>query len=151
MSIFPATDLVINVDHAADPAKRAFALQRLKLLSSPIAGKRIHDNSNTHSINFTNSYHPTPLSASSPQAGNNLIHRDGVNEASSLRKFEAFLLQSWLEIILPKVEGGAYGSDSAAGTWRSLFAEQLGEQLAQKDFIGISRVIKHDVSETIKS
>lgn len=151
MSIFPPTDLIIDVDNAADPSKRSMAIQRLKHISSTLSDHPVNIVSDTHMTHFENSYRPASLSSIQERATPHQINQDPVNEASSLKKFEAFLLQSWLELLLPKIEGGAYGHDGAAGTWRSLFAEQLGAQLAQKDCIGINRLMDHDNSVTTQN
>lgn len=140
MSIFPPTDLVIDVGRAADPSKRAAAIQRLERLSSPGPDAGSLPASHPDHFIFTN-IHPT-LSSSRPSDRLN-IDAGRPDSVSAVKKFEAFLLQTWLEVLLPKIDGGAYGNDHAGGVWRTLMAEQLGDQLAKSDCLGISRLIDH--------
>lgn len=140
MSIFPPSDLVIDVGRAADPSRRAAAIQRLERLSSPVPDAGSTPASHSDPYTFTN-IHPT-LSQSRPSDRLKLDtgRPDGV---SAFKNFEAFLLQTWLEVLLPKIDGGAYGNDHAGGVWRTLMAEQLGDQLAKSDSLGISKLIDH--------
>jgi len=63
--------------------------------------------------------------------------------AEMAQKFEAFLLQSFLETLLTK-EDSAFGRGTAGGVWRSMTAEQVGAQLAKHGLIGLDRVFaKH--------
>ncbi|MEO8321901.1 MAG: rod-binding protein, partial [Bradyrhizobium sp.] len=54
------------------------------------------------------------------------------------RKFEAFVLQVFVETMLPQ-QGDLFGKGTAGNVWRSMLAEQLGNQLAQGKGIGIAK------------
>jgi Rod binding domain-containing protein len=55
------------------------------------------------------------------------------------RKFEAFVLQVFVETMLPQKADDLFGKGTAGGIWRSMMAEQLGNQLAQGKGIGIAK------------
>ena len=55
------------------------------------------------------------------------------------RKFEAFILQTFVETMLPKESEEVFGKGTAGGVWKSMLAEQLGSQLAKGKGIGIAR------------
>ena len=55
------------------------------------------------------------------------------------RKFEAFVLQVFVETMLPKQSEDLFGKGTAGTVWRSMLAEQLGNQLAQGKGIGIAK------------
>ena len=149
MSIFPPSDLVINVGQAADPSRRALAIQRLERLSASLPIDEIIPPfpSKTHSFSSIQStFSSSGLSSPQPQNHSLDRHSEGI---PAYRKFEAFLLQTWLEQLLPKIDGGASGDNNASGVWRSLMAEQLGEQLARSDCIGISRLLDQHKTHAI--
>lgn len=54
------------------------------------------------------------------------------------RKFEAFILQTFVEAMLPKESEEVFGKGTAGGVWKSMLAEQLGNQLAKGKGIGIA-------------
>lgn len=55
------------------------------------------------------------------------------------RKFEAFILQTFVETMLPKDSEEVFGKGTAGSVWKSMLAEQLGNQLAKGKGIGIAR------------
>ncbi|MCK1388052.1 rod-binding protein [Bradyrhizobium sp. 21] len=55
------------------------------------------------------------------------------------RKFEAFILQTFVETMLPKESEEVFGKGTAGGIWKSMLAEQLGAQLAKGKGIGIAK------------
>jgi flagellar protein FlgJ len=55
------------------------------------------------------------------------------------RKFEAFILQTFVETMLPKESEQIFGKGTAGSVWKSMLAEQLGNQLAKGKGIGIAR------------
>ena len=61
--------------------------------------------------------------------------------ASPYRKFEAVLLQTFVQEILPK-DDQLFGDAASADISRSMMAEQLANQLAKSDRIGIARMIE---------
>lgn len=143
MSIFPSIDLVIDVGRAADPSRKAEALKRLERISSSTSASA----SIPFALNPTNlstrnllSFHSPKQQISTPP-GASPDFQD--NQVAAFRKFEAFILQTWLDVLLPKAGFGAYGNDQAGGLWRSLMAEQLGEQLSKNDSFGIERLAHH--------
>lgn len=150
MSIFPSTDIISDVARAADPHKREAAMKRLSEISvahgapatafsAILDGPRNADPA--RSLLTLPSAKSTGLSTR-PQPAK-------TPAAVAAQKFEAYILQSWLELLLPKVEGGTFGSGGAGNIWRSMMAEQLGTQLAKSGAIGIQRIIdKGDYSPT---
>jgi hypothetical protein len=56
-------------------------------------------------------------------------------------EFEAFVLQSFVEAILPKDAETVFGGGLAGGYWKSMLAETLGKELAEHGGIGIAKMI----------
>jgi hypothetical protein len=55
------------------------------------------------------------------------------------RKFEAVVLQSFIEAMLPQQAEKVFGKGTAGSIWRSMLAEQLGNQLARSGGVGIAK------------
>lgn len=152
MSIFPAADLVSGVAQAADPRKLAGAMKRLAETSDSPAPPGVQFASALKSA----AGEPAPGRAHSGVAGGAPPSRTfasasaspplraaGADGAASeaARKFEAFVIQSFLEIVLPKEDEGAYGQGAAGGVWRSMMAEQLGTQIAKAGGVGLQKML----------
>lgn len=135
MSIFPATDIVSDVARAADPQKAQAAFARLSSMATAridaVAPKQF---SLDATMRLSSSVTETKPIANEPAAGQS-------QALSVTQKFEAFLMQNWLETLLPKEGSGIYGSDPGANIWRSMMAEQLGTKLASVDCLGLHKFL----------
>lgn len=149
MSIFPATDLISDVANSADSRRLAAGLQRLRNLSMSVADKTsISQPISTarqggkEEVSRAIRFEAVVRLEKPPTNNIQNIQRDPKSgNAVAARKFEAFILQTWLETLLPKTEGGSFGTDGSANIWRSMMAEQLGMQLARSDVIGLQKII----------
>jgi len=54
-------------------------------------------------------------------------------------QFEAFVLQSFVQSMLPKNATNVYGRGTAGEVWRSMLAEKIGEELARSGQVGIAQ------------
>ena len=61
------------------------------------------------------------------------------------QQFEAFVLQSFVQELLPKESEAVFGGGLAGEYWRSMLAERLGEVLAETGSIGISEMVRDSV------
>jgi Rod binding domain-containing protein len=57
------------------------------------------------------------------------------------RDFEAFVLQSFVQSMLPNEAEDVFGRGTAGAMWKGLLAEQLGKQLARSGGIGIAAAV----------
>jgi hypothetical protein len=55
------------------------------------------------------------------------------------RKFEAFVLQMFVESMLPKDASDIFGKGTAGTVWRSMLAEQISNEMAKGNGIGIAK------------
>lgn len=53
-------------------------------------------------------------------------------------KFEAMVLQTFMQSILPRDSESVYGGGMAGDMWKSMLAQQLGEVMARRGGIGIA-------------
>lgn len=80
-----------------------------------------------------------------PQAGLQPFRPLVKHESRSLspyQKFESFVLQSFVQSMLPSDNESFYGGGTAGNIWRSMLAEQLGDQLARSGGIGIAKMLE---------
>lgn len=145
MSIFPATDLVTEVAQAADPTRRNAAVARLSDLSS-VAPTSVDGFAELIAENRKLGQ-TKPSGVTSPIASNSSASSSmGVRPGEATQKFEAFIIQSCLETILPKSEGGFFGRGAAGDVWRSMVAEQIGDQIAKSGGLGLRKLLDHEMS-----
>ena len=60
-------------------------------------------------------------------------------QAEAFRQFESFILQSFIETMLPKNAESVFGSGTAGGIWKSMMAEKLADQISRSGGIGIAQ------------
>lgn len=130
MSIFPANDMIVDVARAADPTKRDLATRRLAALSQgadfgPMSAELRQGRLQTQGVRTLQ----TAAQQRTPSA------------ADPIRKFEAFILQSFIEQMLPKDTENVYGHGLAGDIWRSLMAEHMATRITEAGGIGIGKTL----------
>lgn len=123
MAVSLPTDIIMDVARAADPEKVQAARDRLTAYASQAPS----------SAGFA-----ATLDASFP---------GGVRataEMGPFQQFESFVLQSFIENMLPEENEAVYGKGLAGGMWKSMMAEQIANQLAKAGGIGIADRILTD-------
>ncbi len=137
MAIAPPSDIILDVAQAADP-------QRLQAATSKLA--RMAAGGGVASDSFD--LHLTSAAAGKPSsnglAATTLLRTTPAIQTQSgspYRKFEAMVLQSFVENILPK-DDNLFGDAASADMCRSMLAEQLAGQLAKGGVLGIAKMIK---------
>jgi len=128
VAITPATDIVLDVARAADPERYRAALERLARLR---AGADVS---------------PPPAFTPNPPVANTANPPAQTTPGARSRRqldpygqFEAFVLQSFLQSMMPRNATSVYGRGSAGEFWRSMLAEKLGDELARSGQVGIAR------------
>lgn len=58
--------------------------------------------------------------------------------AEAFRQFESFVLQSFIETMLPQNAESVFGSGTAGSVWKSMLAEKLADQISRSGGIGIA-------------
>jgi Rod binding domain-containing protein len=123
MAISLATDIVMDVMKAAEPAAVEAARTRLKEISvTAEAGEPF----STH------------LSATVSNAP------DKAPDAEAYKKFEALVLGNFIQTMLPEDSEGVYGGGLSGGMWKSILAQHLGEAVAETGGIGIANRLLAD-------
>jgi peptidoglycan hydrolase FlgJ len=150
LSINPPSDIVLGVANAADPQKLREAAAQLaraggvsagadavSAAASPSAAARI-------TAARAKAVFDPPPPASRSQAVKPPAKTDVKPEQEPYKKFEAFMLQTFVEAMLPKDAPNVFGSGPAGNIWRSMLAEHLANEIARGTSFGIAeQIAKH--------
>ncbi len=141
MAISPPSDILLDVAAAADPAKVQAATARLAVLAADPSAAN-DGFSNALASAGTSSAPGLPGGAARLNTSMGGTHAAAAHGKQSVyTKFEAVLLQSFIEAMLPKDEE-LFGDKNSAGVYRSMMAEQLANQIAAAGGIGIAKSIE---------
>jgi hypothetical protein len=143
MAIKPSSDIVLDVLKAADPVRAQAAAQRLSALGaasvdSPDAFAKALDAAQS------------PPAAQSDSVINAADMRDQLPSLDALAsgdqkaektkiEFEASILKSFVDEIMPKNETDVYGEGTAGDIWKSMLSEQIARQIAKSGAFGIAK------------
>lgn len=121
MSISPPSDIILDVARAAEPAALETARARLQKAGGAATGEVF----------------------AAGVGGSSAVRAAGQRAAKSALpeafvKFEAMVLQTFMQSLLPKESEAVFGSGMAGDMWKSMLAEQLGKVMAERGGIGIA-------------
>jgi peptidoglycan hydrolase FlgJ len=121
LAISPPSDIVLDVVRAADPAgveaARAALANRAGSASAVAETFALHENSATRTATAGGSTAGTP---------------------ETFKRFEAMVLQTFIQSMLPNDSAAVYGKGMAGDMWKSLLAEKVADSMAERGGIGIS-------------
>lgn len=144
MAISPPSDLLLDVARAADPGKVREATARLARLAADPGAANEGFGKALAAAGAGKVAAPAGAEAkapAAPPAGGAAPLRTRTEPAlDAYRKFEAVLLQNFVESILPK-DDESFGDAASAGIYRSMMAEQLATQISKAGGIGIAGAI----------
>jgi len=121
VAISPPTDIVMDVLRAADPAQVREARDKLAAARATAA---VSDFS--------------PVAAEVRAAPRAAVQND------PFVKFEAMVLGSFIQSMLPQEAGEAYGGGFAGDMWKSMLAQHMGDAVAARGGIGIANRLLAD-------
>jgi len=138
VAINPPSDIVLDVARAADPEAYRAAVDRLARLRAAAPSDQVFMLPAVQPPTAPNTTAPGPeasvdRSLSAPRSADRRARLDPYGQ------FEAFVLQNFLESMLPKEATNVFGKGSAGEFWRSMLAEKLGGELARSGQIGIAQ------------
>jgi peptidoglycan hydrolase FlgJ len=151
LAITPASDIVLDVARAADPSKYQAAAARLARMGGNAAETRAanapdwsanleaaESKAATGSPGFT-------LPAQTPSRPVSTTAAPAKHlKADPFKQFEAFVLQNFIQLMLPKQAENVFGSGTSGEIWKSMLADKLGSQVAAKGGIGIAARLAKD-------
>ncbi len=144
MAISPPSDIVLDVAGAADPERVRAATERLaRLAADPTASTAGFAEALAAARKPARPGPPTLAPFASPglaSARNSIVNAAPQDKLKAYQKFEAVLLQNFVEAMLPK-DTELFGDKNSADIYRSMMAEQLANQLAKGGSLGIAKQI----------
>lgn len=146
MAIQPPSDLVLDVSRAADPLEYRASVEKLRNAQSAVraANQEIAGNgfSNLAKMNDNLS-----VSATSEQYGNQVKIKEKTADSSHVeayKKFEAFMLQSFIQNMFTTDTPSVFGKGQAGEYWKSMMAEAMAGELADHGGIGVAKMLERD-------
>jgi hypothetical protein len=141
LAINPPGDIILGVANAADPSKYQTAADRLARMGGDAAGT-----SGAQAVSSSATAQPslptTPVAPqglrSAPALPADRPLEQSRGKADALMQFEAFVLQSFIQSMLPKHANSVFGRGTAGEVWKSMMAEMLANELAQSGRVGIA-------------
>lgn len=117
MAISSTTDIIMDVVRAADPEAVGKAREKLEAIASARAPTEAFDAAGRI---------PAPRLDAKGKVPDIFV------------KFEAMILQNFMQSMLPEESEAVYGAGLAGDMWRSLLAQELATQTAKAGGIGIA-------------
>jgi flagellar protein FlgJ len=145
LAINPPSDIVLDVARAADPLRLQEAALRLTGAVDDEGG-----NGFSTLVDGFDPWSGSPAAISAPGliglqsdfgAKGAQVDRSAALSGPAMKpyvEFEAFVLQTFIQSMLPTDADGVFGQGTAGEMWKGLLAEQLGKQLAKAGGIGIA-------------
>lgn len=141
MAITPPSDIVLDVARAADPARLQLAVDRLQKLGNGIAG--------TQFAAAVDEAAPAGLAgarekfaALAPAKLDNTASAVPSKTAKTMQQFEAQVIQTFIEQMMPEATANNFGSGTAGGVWRSMLSEQIANQIAKAGGLGLREKVE---------
>jgi flagellar protein FlgJ len=142
MIVTATPDLVLDVIEAADPVTQRAATAKLDALKSSAADFAATMDAEAGKAAAAGADQSAAKVSGAQSGAVNGAPVQVIKAPASgevYRKFEAFILQTFVETMLPKESEELFGKGTAGSVWKSMLAEQLGNQLAKGKGIGIAR------------
>jgi len=138
MAINPPSDIVHDVARAVDPMKYQAATKRLADIANAANPGDFGEAYNAAAARSVNAFSTDPYSIRTTFR-NDAAMSGGDKTKGAYQQFEAFILQSFVESMLPKDAEATFGKGTAGGIWKSMMAEQIGAQIAKAGGVGIAK------------
>lgn len=138
MAITPPSDIVLGVASAVDPLQYQAAVERLRSLrAGPSSSFVVPEVRPSYTEADQARPADTPKGASGlPVSG---LQTQVRNRLDTFGQLEAFVLQSFIQSMLPKEAKTVFGKGTAGQIWRSMLAEKLAAELAQSGQVGLAK------------
>lgn len=141
MAINPPSDLVMDVARAADPQAYRRAAERLRAPSASgtaVASAAVGGLTRDNFASFSDSL-----------AAGISVRPDAQNAANpAYRKFEAFMLQSFVQSMFTSDTTATFGKGIAGEYWKSMMAEAMANKMADGGGVGIAKLLEEQAERT---
>lgn len=135
MAISPPSDLVLDVVKAAEPSDIQAAREKLRTRAASTEATQLA----SLGAGFASAVGSFDTAATKAGLGN--AHHAAVKGAAipeTYKKFEASVLNTFIQNMLPSESEEVYGKGSAGEFWKSMMAEQMANAVSERGGIGIA-------------
>lgn len=145
MAIKPPSDLVLDVSRAADPLEYRASVEKLRNGQSAVRAinQEINDTGFAELASITELDLETLPNKPVDQVKVNMSSDRG-NNAEAYRKFEAFMLQTFIQNMFTSDTPSVFGKGQAGEFWKSMMAESMAKEMADYGGIGVARMLEND-------
>lgn len=145
MAIKPPSDLVLDVSRAADPLEYRASVEKLRNGQSAVRAinQEINDTGFAELASITEFDLETLPNKPVDQVKVNMSSDRG-NNAEAYRKFEAFMLQTFIQNMFTTDTPSVFGKGQAGEFWKSMMAESMAKEMADHGGIGVARMLEND-------
>jgi flagellar protein FlgJ len=156
VAINPPSDIVLGAILAADPSKYRAAVDRLRRAGGGTSGK-VAAPVATLSASASQRAGTAPGAASANAQGQlaSPVRAAATGQTgkspNAFAQLEAFVLQSFIQTMLPKNSQSFFGKGTAGEVWKSMLAEKLGAQIASSNQVGLAKRLAAGRSEALAS
>lgn len=139
MAINPPSDLVMDVARAADPQAYRMAAERLKSVSGTMQTAMASSGTGLTRDNFASFSDSFSAGVTMRPDAQNMIN-------PAYRKFEAFMLQSFVQSMFTSDTTATFGKGIAGDYWKSMMAEAMANKMADGGGVGIARLLEEQAA-----
>jgi peptidoglycan hydrolase FlgJ len=136
VTIAPPSDVVLGVALAADPDAYRAAAERLQRMSKA-ANADLEASTWRASVSTEGAAPSAGRLAAAP--GPSGAARQGRPGPDAFAQLEAFVLQTFIQSMLPKNATHVFGKGTAGEVWKSMLAEKLSGEIARSGQVGIAK------------
>lgn len=130
----PSKDLLVNVIKAADPLKYQAMVKKLQ--NARLASLK------TKAIENTSFAKLEPISQNNNLYNSQIPRAMQVSSNIPYKKFEAVMLQNFIEKMFTSDTSDVFGKGQAGNIWRSMMSEAIGNEMAEAGGIGIAKMLE---------
>ena len=134
MAISPPSDLVLDVSMAANPETMRAAAEKLRGMTPGVAAAKGPSREDFASLKAAGATEATPAEAVA-------------SHMKAYKKFEAFMLQSFVETMFTGDNEAVFGQGIAGDYWKSMMAEAIANKMADAGGVGIARMLEQQAGK----
>jgi peptidoglycan hydrolase FlgJ len=150
VTISSSTDIVLAVALAADPQKYRTAVERLQRMGASGGAAAVAPQADADAARETSQKDVAAVADAAP-ASRARVASTGTppsrpSKPDAFAELESFVLQTFIQSMLPKNAAHVFGKGTAGEVWKSMLAEKLGNELARSGQVGLARRLRAGAS-----
>jgi peptidoglycan hydrolase FlgJ len=143
VAIIPPSDIVLGSILAADPAKYRAAAERLKRAGGVASSEATPSAATSPEPVAEIATRVSASSSDAPKLPATPVQAAAARQAGKppdvFAQLEAYVLQSFIQTMMPNNSQSFFGKGSAGDIWKSMLADKLGAQLASSGQVGLAK------------